>query len=157
MREDTVNSDLDVRENFWQLPLEELNDHEWELLCDGCGRCCLKKIQDEDSDEVFWTRITCRYLDQSSCRCTDYSERSTLFPSCLNVRQMYHQNRNWLPSTCAYRLRDEGKPLYEWHPLIAGSRELMLAKGISVKNRCLSEDNVHPDGYQEHVINWVES
>ncbi|MDD9894685.1 MAG: YcgN family cysteine cluster protein [Gammaproteobacteria bacterium] len=152
-----MKSESSIREKFWHLPLEELNELEWELLCDGCGRCCLKKIQDEESEEVFWTRVVCRYLDQSSCRCTEYKERSTMVPSCLDVRQVYQQNSNWMPATCAYRLRAEGKPLFHWHPLISESKEAMLADGITVTDKCLSEDNVHADGYQEHVIKWVES
>ncbi|NKB31680.1 MAG: YcgN family cysteine cluster protein [Pseudomonadales bacterium] len=149
--------DKDVRNKFWELPLEELSTKEWELLCDGCGRCCLKKIQDEETEELFWTRIACRFLDESSCRCTNYSERTTVVPTCLNVKEMYQENLNWMPDTCAYRLRAEDKPLYSWHPLLAESNAAIVEAGVSVLGKTLSEEFVHPSGYQEHVIRWVES
>lgn len=146
-----------LRENFWELPLEQLNEVEWEMLCDGCGRCCLKKIEDEDSGKIHWTRIVCQYLDTAACRCSSYSQRTTLVPSCLNVRDMYRKNVTWMPDTCAYRLRAESKPLFAWHPLLTGSSEAMINADISVQGRTLSEEFVHPDGYDEHIIRWVES
>lgn len=152
-----MTAEANIRENFWELPLEKLNKQEWELLCDGCGRCCLKKLQDYESKDLLWTRIACRYLDQTSCRCASYDNRATLVRSCLNVRQMYRSNRHWMPTTCAYRLRAENKTLFSWHPLLAGSNEAMVAAGISVLGRILSEEHVHPDGYEEHVITWVDS
>lgn len=148
---------LKTREKFWELPLEELNEKEWELLCDGCGRCCLKKIQDKESGELFWTRIACRYLDTKECRCSSYNQRATLVPDCLDVREIYQSNRDWMPSTCAYRLRAEKKMLFDWHPLLAESKEAMVAAGILAKDKILSEEHVHPDGYEEHVINWIKS
>ena len=152
-----ASNKLDLRDKFWELPIEELSAAEWESLCDGCGRCCLKKIQDEETTELYWTRVACRYLDEATCKCTNYTQRSKLVPSCLNVKEMYRQNTDWMPSTCAYRLRAEDKPLFYWHPLLSGSNETVESAGISVKQKTLSEENVHPDGYEEHVITWVQS
>lgn len=143
---------------FWEKPLAELNEQEWEALCDGCGRCCLKKLQDDEDDSIHWTGIICRYFDEQSHRCTCYQSRSEKVPDCLNVKQMeILANLHWMPDTCAYRLRAEDKPLYEWHPLLAGSRDAMTAAGITVGGRVLSEEYVHPDGFEEHLIRWVKS
>lgn len=141
---------------FWEKPLQELSDDEWEQLCDGCGRCCLKKLQDEETNEVVFTRVVCRYLDQETSHCGCYSDRTHLVPDCLDVKAMDIAAATWMPSTCAYRLRHEGKPLAKWHPLIAGSHEAMLAEGIVLGGRAISEDYVHPDGYDEHIVKWVD-
>ena len=140
---------------FWERPLASLSDREWEQLCDGCGRCCLKKLQDEDSGEVCYTRVVCRYFDERSSRCGCYGTRHVRVPDCLLVRQMSPEEFHWMPDTCAYRLRQQGQPLYDWHPLIAGSRKAMEAAGIPVAGRVLSEELVHPDGLDEHIIRWV--
>ncbi len=154
---DKNESDTPVRERFWLLPLEELNDTEWELLCDHCGRCCLKKLQDEDTEEIAWTRIVCRYHDTENAGCTCYGERNTKVPDCLDVRNMDSRQLRWMPETCAYRLRMEDKPLYPWHPLLAGSSEKLEQAGISIQGKTLSEEHVHELGYDEHIIRWVES
>lgn len=143
---------------FWEKPLEQLSDEEWEQLCDGCGRCCLKKLEDEDSAELYWTRIVCRYYEQESGRCQCYQDRTRLVPDCLNVKRMdIMANMHWMPDTCAYRLRAEGKPLPDWHPLRSGSRQAMIDAGIAISGQVISEEHVHPDGYEEHIIRWVES
>ncbi len=142
--------------HFWEKPLNELSSEEWELLCDGCGRCCLKKFEDEDTDELIYTRIVCQYLDQSTGLCGCYPDRRKLVPDCLNVNEMDISTASWMPSTCAYRLRFEGKPLADWHPLISGSRDAMLEEGIALGGRAISEEYVHPEGYEEHVIRWVQ-
>ena len=149
------NSNL--RPNFWELPLAELNSEEWENLCDHCGRCCLKKLEDEDNGDLYWTRIICRYHDDEEGACGCYEDRSEKVPECMNVRDMGMQTLHWMPSTCAYRLRMEGKPLYPWHPLLSGSRAAMDAAGISIAGKVIAEDHVHPLGYDEHIIRWVES
>lgn len=146
-----------LRPKFWELPLDDLNAAEWESLCDGCGRCCLKKFADEDSAEVVYTRVVCRYFDEQSSRCGCYEDRSTLVPDCLDVRKMDLEKSDWMPDSCAYRLRFEGKELFDWHPLIAGSREKMAAARILLEGRVISEEHVHPDGFDEHIIRWVET
>ncbi len=146
-----------LRPKFWELPLDDLNTAEWESLCDGCGRCCLKKFADEDSDEIVYTRVVCRYFDEQSSQCGCYEDRSALVPDCLDVRKMDLEKSNWMPDSCAYRLRFEGKELFDWHPLIAGSREKMAAAGILLEGRVISEEHVHPEGFDEHIIRWVET
>lgn len=140
---------------FWEKPLEQLNQSEWEALCDGCGRCCLKKLQDESTEATHYTRVVCRLMDQKNCQCTAYDKRSKLVPDCLVLDLEMLPTLDWIPDTCAYRLRWEGKSLYSWHPLIAGSRELMNQEGISVSGKIISEEFVHEDGIQEHIIKWV--
>jgi hypothetical protein len=153
-----MNKQAELREKFWELPLDDLNDTEWEALCDGCARCCLKKLEDEDDGEIYWTRIVCRYLDQDSGGCGCYSRRAQLVPDCLNVRAMdIMAESRWMPASCAYRLRAEGKPLHAWHPLLSGSRAAMEAAGIAVRQQVLSEEHVHPEGWEEHIIRWVDS
>ena len=143
--------------NFWEKPLQALNAEEWEALCDGCGRCCLKKMSDIDDDEVVFTRVVCRYFEKEGSRCRCYSERTRLVPDCLNVKHMDIGSINWMPDTCAYRLRFEGKPLYDWHPLLSGSRQQMEDLGITLGERVISEEYVHADGYEEHIIRWVKA
>lgn len=138
------------------LSLEQLDEQQWEALCDGCAKCCLHKLEDEDSGEIFYTRIRCRYLDEATCRCSDYSRRSELVPNCIHLSRDNARDLTWLPSTCAYRLRGAGEPLPQWHPLVSGSDASVHEAGISIRGRALSDEYVHPDGYDEHVVNWVE-
>lgn len=138
---------------FWQTKsLEQLSDEEWESLCDGCGRCCLQKLQDEDSEEVFFTRVSCVLLDTETCRCSNYNERFSKVPDCLAVRPLTDEKISWLPSTCAYRLLYCGQPLRSWHPLISGTSESVKSAGISVAGQCLSEQNIPLAHYAHHVI-----
>ncbi|MSR12079.1 MAG: YcgN family cysteine cluster protein [Gammaproteobacteria bacterium] len=146
-----------TQEKFWEKPLQALTELEWEALCDGCGRCCLKKLTDSESEQIQFTRVVCRYFDERSSRCKCYGERTQLVPDCFNVKQMDIGTVNWMPDTCAYRLRFDGKPLFDWHPLVAGSRDKMQAAGISIGKRVISEEYVHPDGYEEHIIRWVKA
>ena len=150
-------TDTGLREKFWELPLDELNAEEWEKLCDGCGRCCLKKFSDEDSDKVVYTRIVCRYFDEQTNLCGCYQSRTELVPECLDVRGMNLKTSTWMPDSCAFRLRCNGQPLFDWHPLLAGSQEKMAAAGILLEGRVISEEYVHPDGFEDHVIRWVET
>lgn len=143
-------------ERFWEhKSLAELNQQEWESLCDGCAKCCLHKLEDEDSGEVFYTKVVCRYMDED-CRCTQYQQRHVLVPNCVWLKPELVAEFQWLPQTCAYRLVAEGKPLPDWHHLISGDIKSVHAKGISIKGRALSEEYVHPDGFEEHIIHWVE-
>lgn len=144
-------------EKFWEKSLQALDAAEWEALCDGCGRCCLKKLADINDERVEFTRVVCRYFDQTSSHCSCYDQRTELVPDCLNVKHMDIAAINWMPDTCAYRLRFDDKPLLEWHPLIHGSRQLMDGLGISLGERVISEEYVHADGYEEHIIRWVKA
>ena len=100
-----------LRARFWELPLGELSKAEWEALCDGCGRCCLVKLQDEDSGELAFTNLACRYLDSHKCQCRVYDSRFRKVPDCIQVTEAVARNTDWLPSSCAYRLRAHGQPL----------------------------------------------
>jgi len=142
--------------DWWQQPLAALTAAQWEALCDGCGRCCLHKLEDEDSGEVFYTRVSCRYLDTYSCRCTQYPSRSALVADCVTLTADKLEPLQWLPATCAYRLRARGEPLREWHPLLSGDQDSVHRAGISVRGRVLTEDAVHPDNHEEHIVHWVE-
>lgn len=141
---------------FWEKPLEALDATEWDALCDGCGKCCLHKLEDEESGELAYTRIACRHLDTAQVRCRVYRSRLQRVPECVDLRREQAEAFRWLPASCSYRLRADGKPLPNWHPLLTGDREAMVAAGVSVSGRVVSEDHVHPDGWWEHVVRWVD-
>ena len=141
---------------FWQdKSLQDLSSEEWEALCDGCGRCCLNKLEDEDTAEFYFTNVACRLLDLNSCRCRDYAHRAELVPECLVLSTGQSEMFEQLPSTCAYRLRAEGRPLPAWHPLVSGDPESVHVAGISVRGKVVSEEYIHPDQLPEHMISWV--
>lgn len=142
---------------FWETkPLDALNREEWEALCDGCGRCCLLKIEDEDSGDLYYTNVVCQYHDSERCRCTAYRQRSLLVPDCIKVTPEVARDRTWLPDTCAYRLLAEGRALFDWHPLISGDPDSIHRAGISVRERVIPEQYVHPDELQEHLVHWFD-
>jgi uncharacterized protein len=143
--------------DWWnEKPLADLSQTQWDALCDGCGKCCLHKLEDEFSGKRFYTRIRCRLLDEQSCRCSQYQRRTQLVPDCIDLGADITQALDWLPVTCAYRLRADNKPLAEWHPLVSGDPESVHRAGVSIRGRSISEEFVHPDGYDEHIVNWVE-
>jgi uncharacterized cysteine cluster protein YcgN (CxxCxxCC family) len=142
---------------FWQTKsLSEMNEAEWEALCDGCGRCCLNKLEDEETGEIFWTNVACKLLDHGSCRCGSYVDRHDYVPDCvkLDVDEVVNQTITWLPPTCAYRLLAAGKPLQWWHPLLSGDPETVHLAGISVRNRVISEDTIPVDALEDHICGW---
>ena len=126
--------------NFWEnKTLSELTQSEWEQLCDGCAKCCLHKLEDEDTGIIYGTNVVCQYLDIENCQCSDYAQRSVLVPECVtlscnNLEQVY-----FMPSTCSYRLLAEGKPLPQWHPLISHQKESVHESGHSVRGKVISE------------------
>jgi len=124
---------------YWEKPLDQLNREEWESLCDGCGKCCLHKLEDDTTGKVFGTNVACKLLDRDSCRCSNYKGRKAFVPDCVRLTARLVPELPWLPSTCAYRLRSEGKPLPDWHHLISGSRETVHEAGISVRGWTVSE------------------
>ncbi|EKF73463.1 hypothetical protein A11A3_13500 [Alcanivorax hongdengensis A-11-3] len=144
-----------MRERFWELPLEQLDQQEWEALCDGCGRCCLVKLEDEESGELAFTDAACRFLDSRRCQCTVYSDRHREMPDCIQVTPALARDSHWLPRTCAYRLRAAGQPLASWHPLISGRADSVRRAGISVTGKVVSELTVDEDDWEEHIIHWV--
>lgn len=141
---------------FWERKsLHEMDRAEWESLCDGCGKCCMLKLQDDETELIHYTRVVCRYLDQQKCSCTVYKTRKKLVPTCLVLQPDELDGLDWMPSTCAYRLLHEGKPLPIWHPLISGNRVAMKQAGHCVTGKVISEAFVHEDGLQEHIVHWV--
>ncbi|MFT5117175.1 MAG: putative cysteine cluster protein YcgN (CxxCxxCC family) [Kiritimatiellia bacterium] len=142
---------------FWQSKtFAQMSKDEWESLCDGCAKCCLHKLEDEDTGDVYYTDVACRYLDEQTCRCKDYSQRQQLVKECLQLRPQDVQQFDWLPSTCSYRLLAEGESLPLWHPLLSGKPDLVHQLGFSVKGKVISEKSVAADDYEEHVIHWID-
>lgn len=143
---------------FWQTKkLAEMSEQEWESLCDGCAQCCQLKIKTEDDHKYVQTPVVCKLLDLDTRRCGSYKNRHLLIPDCVRISPDNIESLYWLPETCAYRLVAEGKPLYDWHPLVAGDSHEMDKLGISVTNRVLSERDIHPDDLAVQVVKWVDS
>jgi len=141
---------------FWKHKrLSQMNHEEWESLCDGCGRCCLHKLQDEEDGRVYYTSAACDLLDVKTCRCKDYSNRQSLMPDCLQLSVDNAQYFDWLPETCAYRLLAEGEPLPEWHPLISGTPDSVVEAGISVRE--VAQSGVDPDMLINHIISFADT
>jgi len=142
---------------FWNTKtLGEMSREEWESLCDGCGRCCLHKLEDIDTGTCYYTDVACRLLDAHSCRCCNYVQRTRLVPDCLNLSQQDDRQYGWLPASCAYRRLHDGRSLAWWHPLVSGDPETVHAAGISVRGRTVDERRVSPDLLEEHIIYWIE-
>ncbi|MCI0733964.1 MAG: YcgN family cysteine cluster protein [Methylococcaceae bacterium] len=139
---------------FWKSKkLTEMNREEWESLCDGCGKCCLNKLEDEDTGEIFFTSVVCDLIDLKTCRCTRYAERTRLVPDCVDIKSERFVQYDWLPSTCAYRLIAEGRDLPSWHPLISGRRESVHAAGVSIRSYAIRESE--SSDLLEHIIEWL--
>lgn len=142
-------------EHFWKhKPLNELNREEWESLCDGCAKCCLYRLEDEDTQEIYFTNVHCRLLDTDTAQCTRYKERSTLVPDCVTITPEVLVDPYWLPKTCAYRLLAENKDLPEWHPLVSGDPNTVITAGQRVCDRTICEDDA--DDLENHLIDWLE-
>lgn len=143
---------------FWERKkLEDMTPQEWESLCDGCGRCCLKKLEDERTGEIAYTDVACKLLDRDRCRCTRYADRAALVPDCVVLDAASARQLHWLPSTCAYRRLADGKPLEWWHPLVSGDPRTVQRAGISVRGRTLSETDVHPEEIAARVVRWIKT
>lgn len=144
---------------FWRTtPFADMTRAQWESLCDGCAKCCLVKLQDEDTDPdapdaTEYTNIACRLLDLGTCRCSDYENRARRVPDCvvLTPRNL-PRVANWLPGTCAYRLLHEGRELPWWHPLVSGEEGSVSRAGVSLAGRMIPEEAVGPDDYEDHII-----
>lgn len=139
---------------FWETKsLAEMTQDEWESLCDGCGKCCLHKLQDEEDDFVYYTSVACRLLDCHSCQCKDYPNRTEHVPDCVQLSKENVETLSWMPSTCAYRLMAEGKPLPDWHPLKTGTPDSTITAGMSIRGMAIPEDEAHPD-LTRYIVKW---
>ena len=141
---------------FWRNKrLTDMSDEEWESLCDGCGQCCLHKLEDSDTGAIAVTEVACAYLDLETCRCKDYTNRSRNVPDCVTLTSGNIQALHWMPETCAYRLVANGQDLPWWHPLVSGDPETVIAAGVSVRGRAISEDDV--DDLEDYVSGWLST
>lgn len=145
-----------LREKFWKhYPLEQLNAAEWEALCDGCGLCCLVKLEDEDSGQVVYTKVACQLLDTQTAQCSDYANRKQFVPDCLQLTPELVPQLHWLPASCGYKRVQLGLDLPDWHPLITGKPQSDIPAKKSAARRCISEKDIDPDDIEEYVVRWV--
>lgn len=140
---------------FWKAKtLEEMNQREWESLCDGCGLCCLNKLEDWETGEIAWTSVACRLLDGESCRCTDYDNRQATVPDCIQLTPESVRELTWLPPSCGYRLVRDGEDLRWWHPLVSGDPETVHQAGISARGRTVAEQDVDVEDFEDYLVTW---
>ena len=138
---------------FWtKKTLHELNPQEWESLCDGCGRCCLEKLEDVHTGEISFTNVACGLLDLDKCKCSNYTQRHRFMADCIPINADNVSELKWMPGTCAYRLLSEGKPLPDWHPLISKDPNTVITAGISVKGRVVSAQDAND--LEDHIVDW---
>lgn len=150
---DEINRD-GLRTEFWRhVAMDRMTRPEWEALCDGCGKCCLNKLEDEDTGEVALTRVACRLLDDTTCKCSQYPIRHQFVPECIVLTpKTIKDNLYWLPQTCAYRLVYEGRDLFDWHPLKSGTEETVHAAGVSVRGLTVPEFEIDEADWEDHII-----
>ena len=147
---------LQLRPEFWKhYSLAEMTQNEWEAVCDGCGLCCLVKLEDEDTHEVCYTKVSCKLLDCKTARCSDYPHRQQYVSDCIQLTPERLRSISWLPPSCAYRRLSEGKNLPSWHYLNTGSRQSILKAKKSAAGRCISENEVDPEQIEDYVVRWV--
>ncbi len=141
---------------FWkEKSLKEMTHEEWESLCDGCGKCCLQKLQDEETGQIYYTQLSCHLMDNDTARCTDYQNRLVRVPSCIKLTRERITEFEWLPFSCAYRRVYEGRGLADWHYLVCGDRNAVHRAGVSVAGRVIHNEGVLEEDWEEHIIHWV--
>ena len=141
--------------NFWEeKTLAQMTQDEWESLCDGCGKCCLNKIIDDETEELHFTNVACHLLHTKTCQCKKYDKRFKLVDDCVKVSLDDIQQFHWLPASCAYRRLAEEKTIPEWHPLITGSKSAMHQGGFSVRGKAISETTINPDKLEDYIAIW---
>jgi uncharacterized protein len=140
---------------FWRTKtLSQMTEAEWESLCDGCGKCCLVKLQDEDTGTILHTDVGCYLLDTKTCRCRRYRDRQRLVPDCIKVTPANIGDLAFMPSTCAYRLVAGGEALPWWHHLVSGRRDTIHRAGMSIRDRVIGEEEIDEDDLPEHIVDW---
>lgn len=140
---------------FWKTKsLQEMTPEEWESLCDGCAKCCLLKLEDEDTGEIAYTRLHCKLLDAGTCRCSDYENRKAIVPDCVKLTPKKIDEIKWMPRSCAYRLIAEGQDLPDWHHLVCGDRDRIHREGHSIMGRTKSEETVLEEDQLDWVVDW---
>ncbi|MGU9961856.1 MAG: YcgN family cysteine cluster protein [Candidatus Puniceispirillales bacterium WSBS_2018_MAG_OTU23] len=143
---------------FWQVTaLSDMTDDEWESLCDGCGKCCVIKLEDIDTSVIHYTDVGCRLLDGDTCQCKDYSNRKAIVPDCVILTPKNLEEISWMPMSCAYRRLSEGRGLPEWHPLITGDKDSTHKAGMSVRGKIFTESDIADDDYPDHITDWDNS
>ncbi|MDO6460255.1 YcgN family cysteine cluster protein [Granulosicoccaceae sp. 1_MG-2023] len=148
---------MEKKAPFWRItPVHELDDAQWESLCDGCGRCCLQKLQDVDTGTTYFSRVACRLLDTQSCRCSDYANRFAQVPDCTAVRPLDAEKRKWLPPSCAYVKVSAGEELPAWHHLRCGDPDAVHTAGISVRGWSVPEEGVAEEDYEYLLVAFDE-
>ena len=147
---------LDLRPQFWKkYSLTELNSAEWEALCDGCGLCCLIKLEDEELQEIAYTKVACKLLDCQTAQCSNYSQRVQHVPDCIQLTPEKLANIQWLPASCAYRRLEQGKSLPSWHYLNSGTRSSIIQAKKSAAGRCISEVEVDEEQIEDYIVRWI--
>ena len=143
-----------LRPRFWEdTPLTRMTRPEWEALCDGCGKCCMNKLEDEDTAEVVLTRVACRLFDDTTCRCAQYDIRRQFVPECISLTpKTIEKHAYWLPQTCAYRLLWTGGKLPDWHPLLTGTAQSVHDAGVSMQHATVPEFDIDEDDWEDHII-----
>ncbi|MCZ2722277.1 YcgN family cysteine cluster protein [Marinomonas sp. 15G1-11] len=143
-------------EPFWvTTKLEDMSPEEWESVCDGCGKCCLQKIEDIETREIFFTTLSCSQLNTKTCQCKVYDTRQEAVPNCITLTPKSIDEFEWLPDTCSYRVLQSTGTLPNWHPLIVGSQKEMIRQGLTVSKYAENESTVNEDDWDLHVIRWV--
>lgn len=141
------------KSRFWeQIPFVELNEKQWESICDGCCQCCAHKLQDDDTNEIFKTNVVCQYLDTDKCQCTVYPDRQKLVPDCIKITPENAGELSWFPETCGYRLLANGKPLPSWHPLETGNSNSTQQAGVCVTGKVISELEVAEEDLEDFIV-----
>jgi len=138
---------------FWlTTALEDMNDQQWESLCDGCAQCCAHKVQDEETEEIFFSNVVCRYLDTNKCQCSVYQDRHTHVPDCIKITPENAKTLSWIPQTCAYKRLANGLPLPKWHPLETGDPQSTHNANISIINKVINEADINMDDLEDYLV-----
>lgn len=142
---------------FWETKtLDEMTTDEWESLCDGCGKCCLIKLEDDQTGAIFFTRVVCDLIDLKTCRCTRYTDRCRLVPACIDLKQHDFKDYPWLPATCAYRVLADGGKLARWHPLVSGKRSTVQQAGVSISSFAMKQADLGKVDLTDYIIHWLD-